>query len=294
MIIVRLMGGLGNQMFQYSLGKNLAIKNNTVLKIDKSWFNQSGNQFRKYELDIFAITAASASSREVSKLKCKRGITGRFNKIIDRFRPYYQRSWIKQQGMYFDQNILKAGDNSYIDGYWQSEKYFKEIKNKLLEEFKLTVELDKDNRDMLNKIINSNSTGIHIRRGDYVKNKKTNEFHGICSIEYYNKAVQIINNEIDQVNWFVFSDEISWAKTNLKLPGKTTFVDINNENKNYGDLILMSKCKHQIIANSSFSWWAAWLNNYKNKIVIAPCKWFNLTPENFKIEDLIPNSWTKI
>ncbi|MGC9366458.1 MAG: alpha-1,2-fucosyltransferase [bacterium] len=293
MIIIRLMGGLGNQMFQYSLGKNLSIKNNTVLKIDKSWFDQESNQFRKYELDIFAISAASASPQEISTLKYKRGIRGRLKKITDRYCPYYRRSWVKQQGMYFDLNILKAGDNSYIDGYWQSEKYFKEIKNELLEEFKLTGELDEANRQMLDKIFKVNSAGIHIRRGDYVKNKKTNEFHGTCSIDYYNEAVRIINNEISQVHWFVFSDEINWAKINLKLPGETTFVDINND-KNYGDLILMSKCKHQIIANSSFSWWAAWLNNYKQKIVIAPRKWFNLEPENFKIEDLIPDSWKKI
>lgn len=294
MIIIRLQGGLGNQMFQYSLGKNLAIINNTQLKIDKSWFDKESNKFRNYELDIFNVNISVASSGEISKLKYHRGVRGKIKKLFDRYKPYYQRSWIKERKPGYDKNILKIKDNSYVDGYWQSEKYFKDINNELLQEFKLRKELDERNNQMMEKIVKSNSVAIHIRRGDYVKNKKTNQYHGTCSIDYYQKAVQMVNNEVSQSNWFVFSDEINWAKENLNLTGRINYVNINNDQNNYGDLILMSKCQHQIIANSSFSWWGAWLNNYERKIVIAPRRWFNLPPEDFDINDLVPESWIKI
>ena len=290
MIITRLIGGLGNQMFQYVTGRRAAYINKTKLKLDiKGYENQVGMTPRKYCLDIFNIQENFASETEINKLK-KNTFT---QKVLKSIHPvFFNNSYIKEKHFHFDPDILKISDSSCLEGYWQSEKYFKDIEKIIHKEFTFKHKLDAANRKTISRIKNCDSVSIHIRRGDYVSNKQINTFHGICDLDYYNQAIEYVASKIKSPYFFVFSDDIQWTKQNLILKYPCAYVDHNIGKKDYEDMRLMSMCKHNIIANSSFSWWGAWLNRNPNKIVIAPKKWFKNKSINTK--DLIPQSWIKI
>jgi len=268
-------------MFQYALGKNLALKNNTILKFDVSELEQ--DKLRNYELAIFNIPGNIASRFTMMFVRMFN------NRIVSKILAQYYL-YIKQQDIYFNEKILLKKGNIYLDGYWQSENYFKEIRKIIIEDFRIRYKPDKRNNSMIGIIKNSNSVCIHIRRGDYINNTKTNKFHGACSLKYYYNAIEIVVKKVRNPSFFIFSDDHQWAKTNLKLEYPTTYVDINSSEKGYEDLRLMSNCKHFIIANSSFSWWGAWLSNNPNKIVCAPKRWFRSIDEG----DIVPKSWIRV
>lgn len=181
-----------------------------------------------------------------------------------------------------------SSKHSYLlDGYWQSEKYFASCVNQVRQAFKFP-SLDKGNQLIAQQIEQVNSVSVHVRRGDYVNNP----LHGdICTLDYYKRAIGIINSKIANPQFYVFSDDVAWCKDNLSLPN-AVYVDGNQGKNSYKDMQLISLCKCNIIANSSFSWWGAWLNINSNKVVIAPRKWFNDT--RFNVSDLLPNEWIKI
>lgn len=291
MIIVRLFGGLGNQLFQYAAGRRIAHTNNTALKLDISWFEKESN--RKYKLNKFNIIGDVASNQEIAKLKkLGNNLVDITSRSVEWLKPYYKRTLIKERFYHFDSHILDVGSNAYLDGYWQSERYFNDIPDIIRREFTLKTGIDNVNKPNYRLITSMNSVSIHVRRGDYVSDKKVNEFHGICSIEYYHKAIEQITKVISEPSFFVFSDDPTWVKDNLNIPYPTTVITNNGIDNDYEDLRLMSLCKHHIIANSSFSWWGAWLSTDREKIVIAPSKWFNNT--DMDTCDLIPNSWVRI
>ncbi|GAG52969.1 unnamed protein product, partial [marine sediment metagenome] len=182
----------------------------------------------------------------------------------------------------FDPNVLKLKGNIYLNGSWQSEKYFKDIRETIIKEFTVKTKPNKANTAILEKIKNVNSVAIHIRRKDYLTNPKTKKYHGFCSLQYYQKAIQEIRNRINSPRFFIFSDDISWAKENLEVKN-AVYVDNNPPGKGYEDIRLMKNCKHFITANSSFSWWGAWLSENKEKIVLVPKKWLNI---NIQTPDL--------
>ena len=285
MIIVKLKGGLGNQLSQYALGRNLALKNSTKLKFDITELEQ--DELRDYELDNFNISGSIATKNEIMFIQnfSKKNI---ISKILGTLGQHY--FYIKQKNLYFDAGILGKRGNIYLDGYWHGENYFKDIRKIIIKDFTVRCEPDKRNKSMLEKIENSNSIGVHIRRKDYVSNKKTNKVHGTCSLEYYYNAIKIIEKKVRNPEFFVFSDDPQWTKANLKLKHPTIYVDINGPEKGYEDLRLMSNCKHFIIANSSFSWWGAGLSNNPNKIICAPERWFVSADEG----DIIPKSWVRV
>jgi len=285
MIIIKLNGGLGNQLFQYSLGRKLSIKNNDVFKLDLSDFTKDNP--RSYGLGKFNIIENFASDKDINKIK-KSGVW----KLVDKLKPYCKRSVIKYKGYDFDPNILKLSGNFYLDGYWQSEKYFQDIKNIIRKEVTLKNPIENKYADLISQIKNTNSVSIHIRRGDYITNKKFSKVYNLLDEKYYQKAVKFIAEKINDPFFFIFSDDINWVKQNLNIPYPKIFVSGENEIKNYEELILMSLCKHNIIANSSFSWWGAWLNQNPSKIVISPDKWFNDKISDAK--DLIPPEWIRI
>ena len=285
MIIVKLIGGLGNQLFQYSLGRKLSIKNNDIFKLDLSDFTKDNPRF--YSLGYFNIVENFAKKEDVAKLK-KKGLSRVFEKI----KPYYKRSVIKYKGYDFDPNILELSGNFYLDGYWQSEKYFQDIKNIIRKEIILKEPLPSKYAGIINNIKNSNSVSIHIRRGDYITNNKFYKVYNLLDEKYYQRAVKFIAEKISDPRFFIFSDDIEWAKRDLDIPHPRIFVSGENEMKDYEELILMSLCKHNITANSSFSWWGAWLNENTDKIVISPDKWFNDKIGNAK--DLIPENWIRL
>src|SRR3989344_6898264 len=285
MIITKLNGGLGNQMFQYATGKRLAIKNNTELKIDNTEYQV--NNYRAYGLNNFNIIENIATQSEIAKIKKK----GWF-KIIDNLKSYCKRSTINHYGYDFDPNILKIKNNTYLDGNWQNEKYFLDTRKEIVKDFTLKNPIDNKYADLIGQIKNTNSVSVHIRRGDYITNKKFSKVYNLLDEKYYQKSVKFITEKISYPHFFIFSDDINWVKRNIDIPYPKTFVSGENEIKNYEELILMSLCKHNIIANSSFSWWGAWLNKNANKIVISPDKWFNDKIGNTK--DLIPENWIEL
>jgi len=299
MIITRLTGGLGNQMFQYAVARSLSIIKQTDFKMDVSGFGlfKPTAPPRRYELGHFNIIENFAQKREIHKFT-KRPLFYRFVRRIfpfsnniypyNTFRYYTEKKWF-----IYDPHIFELQGNIYLDGYWQSEKYFKNIKDVIKEEFTVKTEPDEENKILLNKIRNCNAVAVHIRRGDYVENPC---YFGLSDSDYYKKGVDLIGKRVADPHFFVFSDDIKWTKENLKIGFPTTCVTYNGENKGYEDLRLMSNCKHFIIANSSFSWWGAWLSESKNKIVIAPKKWYKEKDKKEWIDtkDLIPEGWIRI
>jgi hypothetical protein len=292
-VVVRLVGGLGNQMFQYAAARRIASVHDVPLKLDISWFES--DHLRAYKLEHLHINAAIASPDDIARTKgrwCTPGIAGRAARFAERLKPYYRRSWVRQRHLYFDPNILRVPHTVYLDGYWQSEKYFRDIEHILRQEFTIKSAIDPQNEAMARKIRQTNSVSLHIRRGDYVSNVQTHQLHGVCSLEYYTAAVEKLGGTVEKPHFFVFSDDPQWAQQNLKLEYPVTFVTCNDADKDYEDLRLMSLCQHHIIANSSFSWWGAWLCTNPEKIVIAPQKWFNTTEQDTR--DLIPAAWHRL
>lgn len=267
MIIVKILGGLGNQMFQYSMGKYLAVKHNTELRLNLAGFESYKTW--KFELDNLNVD---------------------YKIYKQSFFKKYKR--IDEKHFHFDADMLNMSDNIYIVGYWQSEKYFKTIREHLLKDFSVKSAINKENQDILNLINSTNSVSLHVRRGDYLTNPSASTLHGTCTVEYYNNAIQYIARSVENPHFFLFSDDIEWVVENIKCDHPVKAVDINTIDNGYDDLRLMMNCKHNIIANSSFSWWGAWLNNNPDKIVIAPERWF-LTDE-YSAEDVVPEEWIKL
>jgi hypothetical protein len=298
MVIVRLQGGLGNQLFQYALGKRLALKHKTVLKIDLRFLEQKPENpkytLRDFELGSFNISGNVATQKEIETVQKKKPtlFDGLVSKITKKPIVYYRKSVIVEQSFAFDANILKSRKDCLLTGYWQSEKYFKEIEGVIRNEFAFKSEItDADNLKFKQLVEETDSVSVHFRRGDYVNNKGANQTHGLCSANYYAQAIEYVANKIENPVFFAFSDDIEWVKANIKFGYPIYFVD-NNQEKQHEDFRLMSLCKHNIVTNSSFSWWAAWLNPNSKKTVIAPAKWFAI--DLYDTKDLLPQSWIKL
>jgi len=285
-IIVRLTGGLGNQMFQYAAARRLAHVNASPLELDLSHFGR--NPARTYALAPFNLQASIASLDEVAWFNGREKIR-RLKYLVYSFHPRLHWQWVMQRSLYFDPTILNLKGNVYLDGAWQSEKYFADLAPILRQELVVRSEPDEVNRALSEQIHSVESVSLHIRRGDYATNPTTRRVHGLCSLDYYRSAVRWMGERVSQPQFFVFSDDPEWARENLQLDYPTTFVSHNGADKHYEDLRLMSQCRHHIIANSSFSWWGAWLSAYPQKIVIAPRQWFQ--EFEYDIGDIIPAAW---
>jgi hypothetical protein len=294
MIIVKLMGGLGNQMFQYAAGRRLALFLGVDIKLDISWFKK--NPLRSYDLGAFNIVEHFASTAEVLSLTNeKRHMVARLAKRVLPAFLLTRSTHVKERYSHFDNSILSLPDNVYLNGYWQSEKYFLNIEDIIRKEFTVKFQQTGKNLELDRKIASCESVSIHVRRGDYITNEHINRTHGVCGIEYYLLCVDKIKQYIENPVFFVFSDEPEWARDNLELPYETTLVHHNGADRNYEDLRLMSQCKHHVIANSSFSWWGAWLNQHSEKVVLAPRQWFGKERQASRnMNDLLPDSWVKL
>jgi len=287
MIITRLRGGLGNQMFQYAVARAVAYRVDMPLKMDIRSFKK--DSLRRYSLGYFNIKEEFATEEEIESLNPdRRNIRNVVEKIKERTKPWYERKLIKETSFSYNPDILKIKKSAYIKGYWQSEKYFKDISEVIREDFTFKKEPDKIYPGLIERINDVNSVSLHIRRGDYGTNKK---FY-LLSLDYYCKGIDLITSRVKKPEFFVFSDDIRWAKENLKLSVPCTFVEQNSKDRDCEELRLMTGCKHHIIANSSFSWWGAWLCNYSEKIVVAPGRWFATPVKDTK--DLLPEGWLKI
>ncbi len=289
MIITKLIGGLGNQMFQYAAAKSLAVKWDTSVFVDiKGFENQSDDTPRKYELSIFETPIPIADTKSIQLLK--KEPENIWQKWMQAFKLNPKANSIAFESSHAYNIIFDTlTDNTYLNGFWQSELYFESIAATIRNDFKIK-SIYLTNLDMwFTKIKRCNSASIHIRRGDYASNHAANAFHGLCSLAYYEKGVEYINSKQDNIELFIFSDDIEWCRMNFRFSNTMHFVI---DTTAYQDLHLMSQCQHHIIANSSFSWWGAWLNHNTNKIVVAPEKWFANTAIDTK--DIIPKSWIKL
>ncbi len=288
MIIVKISDGLGNQLFQYAFGRKLALLRGIPLKLDLSWFKE--HNARKYRLHHFNINENFASDEEVKKIKKYQKINSRKYFLYNYFIAD-DSIYIKQKQFPFDKDMFKAKKYAYLDGYWQTPKYFNGIEKIIRKEFTFKKDPSILYKQIEEKIKNNDSVALHIRRSDYLTLKRISEIFGICSPKYYQRAIKKITKKVKNPTFFIFSDDINWARENLKIKYPLTFVS-NGSLEEYEELMLMTKCKHNIIANSTFSWWGAWLNSNPSKIIIAPKKWFKETTKSAR--DLIPKLWEKI
>lgn len=302
MIIVQIVGGLGNQLFQYAHARTLALSLKQELYFDLGFFEEYDRSKDKlnthivYKLNNFNIKVCPAKDEEINKIR---------RRLLkpDIVRKVYRRlggsSYVNKDCHFDNEKIdncdidtIRDYDDVFISGFFADQKYFIEIENIIREEFSLRESLNAKNQEMLSQIKTANSVSLHIRRGDYVGNN----YFAEIPIEYYLKAVDYIEKHFPNSSYFVFSDDINWARANIKLDKKVVFVDINDASTDYMELILMSACKHNIIANSTFSWWGAWLNENKQKIIIAPKIWYNKQEAQKKYDQghLVPSNWIKI
>ena len=292
MIVVRLIGGLGNQFFQYAVARHLAEIHRTVLKLDISGFETY--KLHKYSLWPFNIQENFASLEEVASLTVrKQGIVERVVTRVLRRPPKSAPTHIREKEKFcFDPDILNLSDDVYLDGSWQSGKYFADIEAVIRQEFTVKTPPAGKNKALTEQIASCESVSLHIRRGDFVSDSHTNQVHGTCDLDYYFRCVEYLTQTVQNPQFFIFSDEPEWARDNLKLSYPSTPVNHNEADKNYEDLRLMSQCKYHIIANSSFSWWGAWLGQYPAKRVFAPRYW--VKSNAYSVRDLIPDEWTKV
>ena len=287
-IIIKLQGGLGNQMFQYALGRHLSHITKAALKLDITSFKNDPK--RDYNLNCFNLREFFATDEEIRWFKKYQRKPGKIWFLYNRL-VADETKYVEERQFHFDQKILQLKPPVYLDGYWNTEKYFKDIEEAIRKEFTLKNSLSDYAKSLEAEIMGKEAVSIHVRRGDYVSDKHTNEWHGSCSIEYYNQAIQKIAEHVTNPHFFIFSDDPVWIKENIIPPFLTTYLS-GNAKYPEEDMHLMSRCKHHIIANSSFSWWGTWLNPNKEKIVIAPKRWFQ-TPK-MDTRDLLPDSWIKI
>lgn len=281
MVTVRLISGLGNQMFQYAVGRAIALRRRTSLVLDVSTYPDRHD--RQYSLGVFKI-AEKLTSGGLMRIGLLRGLCHR---VRVPGLPYV----LIERGFPFDPSVLEAPGNVYLVGYWQNEKYFKDIEELIRREFCFKSEPSGQNAEMAASIRSVNSICVHVRRSDYVTDPWAKEAIGTCSLEYYRSATGLIASKVSSPCFFVFSDEPDWARANLKFDGTTTFVSHNGWEKGYEDLRLMTFCRHHIIANSSLSWWGAWLST-SGGIVVAPKRWFKTN--EFDTRDVVPERWVRL
>jgi len=288
MIVVKLQGGLGNQMFQYAFAKNLAMQNKTTLNFDLSFLLDKSPRenfvFRDFDLDIFNLNVFAEEIKKQSVFKkIKSRLTN--SKVFN----------LKEKHFYFEESNFLKGKNSYIDGYWQSEKYFKEIEYQLRKDFSFKHLLTTREELMNEKIKSTNSVCVNFRRTDFVDLKNSAETHGAVGLDYYYEAIRVIETKISNPVFYVFSDDIDWCEKNFKIDHPTIFVSHKYKGPKFSSYLnLMSNCKHFIIPNSTFAWWGAWLSVFEEKIVIAPTNWFKESSLQDQTQDLLPNNWIKL
>lgn len=295
MIIVQLTGGLGNQLFQYAMGRAMAEKSGDKLLLDIRSYEW--DTLRRYELDSFMIEASIADLDEIELTKSSNlsFIDRLLCKVFRNEIPYYRKAYIKEPTFSFDSNFTNYRTSDvYLEGYWQSENYFTLIRSQLLKEIGVSADRFSSKFQDYRKLIHAsiNPISIHVRRGDYVSNSETTAFHGLCDLDYYRNAMQLIEQTISNPAYFFFSDDKEYV--NEIFGSKENVCVIQDLSFDYEEMFLMSLCKHNIIANSSFSWWGAWLNQNEGKKVIAPKRWFANEKMQLETIDLIPQTWFKV
>lgn len=293
MIISELIGGLGNQMFQYAAGRALALRRQAQLKLDISAFRDY-KLYHGFELtrvfDLRCDIADDSDVRRVMGYQANTWIRG----VLQRF-PGLQlgeRRFVREPHIHYWKEFNELPGECYLSGYWQSERYFTDIAEAIRSDFSFRPASDPENLECVRKISEVTSVSLHVRRGDYVSNPKAALVHGTCNVEYYVQAIAYIAAHVSNIHLFIFSDDLEWAVKNLPLGAwPYTCVGHNTGKDSWRDMHLMSLCRHNIIANSSFSWWGAWLNRHPGKMVVAPSRWF---VSRHDASDVVPGQWVRL
>jgi hypothetical protein len=300
MIIINLMGGLGNQMFQYAAAKQLSIIHNTPLKIDASNFRKlTSNKEHNFQLNQFSISAQQAFKDEIEKYKPPKN---RFRNIHDLItRTFVSHKTDRKLDLLYEEpdgsglkhGFLKLGPDKYLIGYFNSYKYFNSIRDILIEEYTPKNDVSVKAREMIEQIENTNSVSLHIRRGDYITDPNIHKcIEGIITDNYYNNAVNYILCRVATPHFYIFSNDMPWVMEHFMIPASVTYVNVNPPQRGFEDLWMMSKCRHNITAGgSTFSWWAAYLNRNPDKIVVRTEKISNDAKYNHP-DDYFPPEWT--
>ncbi|WP_351078871.1 alpha-1,2-fucosyltransferase [Shewanella sp. CAL98-MNA-CIBAN-0140] len=289
MIKIKIIGGLGNQLFQYAAARALATKLGVKVSLDIS-------AYESYDLHPFLLDKFNCNADFYKeKSLVEKFVLKAFSfKIFKKFTFIFFNKYYIENDILFDNNIFKVKDNTKLFGYFQSEMYFADIREQLLQELTLIEPLSSAEMNICNEIKASKSVSLHIRRGDYLYSDNANKTHGVCNNEFFEKSISYLENEgvigNDSI-LYIFSDDIAWCRNNLNFKYKMIFVD-GNSNSPEIDMFLMSQCDHHIISNSTFSWWSAWLNPSDNKVVVSPELWFKNTDMDSK--DIIPKSWIRL
>lgn len=287
-------GGLGNQLFQWAFARSVAHHLKTNYFIDWAPFSEHF-KVHKYSLEHFNIKVPLAKNTDMFGFVW----LGRRYKFFDffyriiRLKRLLMPFYYPEQTFAFDPKVFGKKGTVYFDGFWQTEKYFKNIESIIRSEVTLNKPLSPYSKSIESEINKSQTPiSLHVRRADLVNNPVMTAFHGYCSPEFYAKAIDRVVEGVSNPHFFIFSDDYDWVVEHFKsLPYPYTCIK-NSADKNYEDLYLMSRCHRHIISNSSFGWWGAWLNPRKDKMVIAPSKWFNAGKNDTK--DLLPEGWVKI
>ena len=285
-MVVGLSGGLGNQLFQYGAGRALARRLNVPLVLDLSWFG--GQKMRQFALSHFRIKATLG--RQCSWLPpAGQALVSKFSR---RWASHILGVPVwREPHFHYATKFSGLTEPVFLEGYWQSERYFGELRKLLLQEFSLRQPLPASCQPILAVIGNSDAICVHVRRGDYLSNPVAAKVHGVCPVDYYQQGVAELSASLARPHCFVFSDDPEWVRTFLTFPCPMTVVDVNGPAEAHFDLALMAACQHFVIANSSLSWWGAWLGQASEKRVIAPARWFLTSDKDSR--DLLPESWLR-
>jgi hypothetical protein len=287
-LVVNLLGGLGNQLFQYACGWALAQEHGREMVLDAGSFDQY--KLRPFLLDRLKIKARRASDAELEAWGLPAGRLARIRRrlfgtaIASVREPAY--TWNPVQ--------LPAGKDVWLNGYWQSERYFAAYKKDLRAQFAVKAAVNGPNARLLKTIraAGAKACAVHVRRGDYVSSALAARTHGTVGPDYYAAAVAKLRTKVKGAKLFVFSDDPAWARANLPFAAQASFVDANGPEAPEQDLRLMAACRHFVLANSSFSWWGAWLGEGPRSLVLAPLRWFK-TPK-LDPRDLLPARWERV
>ncbi len=279
MIYTRLHGFLGNQMFQYAAAADLAARLGVDVALDhrRALAKGQGNLTEVFNLPVVAPAHLPPDQKTRPIAYAAWRYLGQAPKIR------------REKSLGYDPAITGWGDESYLHGYWQSDQYFAGVVDHLREVFVMTPPMSPENAAMADRIAAGPSVALHVRRGDYVALGAT----AVCDQAYYTAALKAVTDGLTRtLTVFVFSDDPSWARDNLEVPFEKIVVDLNGRETAHEDMRLMSLCQHNIIANSTFSWWSAWLNQNPDKRVAAPARWFGNNHQHNP--DILPEDWIAI
>lgn len=286
MIYARLFGGLGNQLFQYATARALSLRLGTSLGLDLRYLPPPPHHL-SYALHHFAVQAQTEPpGLPPHRTQTLRHLAWRAGLGSPRF--------LRERGLGVNAAVMQSGDGVYLHGYFQSEQYFADHLPRIRDELRITTPPDARNAEWLDRIRQDpRAVSVHLRRGDYVAVAKAGETHGTCDAAYYARAIAHLREATGSApRAYVFSDDPDWVRANLQLDAEMEVVGHNGPTAHYEDLRLMSACRHHIIANSTFSWWGAWLDDRPGKTVIAPQRWF--ATDRLVNPDILPADWVRL